>query len=86
MFSLYVVWYLCVSVRVCCVLAMCGVTIGLLSYLPESDRPHAQHNIPCIDFDPSGNLLASVSIDRTVRLWDLERGELIAQRRIDIHW
>ena len=46
----------------------------------------AQHNIPCIDFDPSGHLLASISIDRTVRVWDIERAEMLAQRRIDIHW
>lgn len=45
-----------------------------------------QHNVPCVEFDPSGHLIASISIDRTVRVWDLQRAEMVAQRRIDIHW
>ncbi|KAJ3031024.1 UNVERIFIED_CONTAM: hypothetical protein HDU68_006862 [Siphonaria sp. JEL0065] len=37
------------------------------------------NNIPGIEFSPCGQFLASVSIDCTCRVWDLETGECVAQ-------
>ncbi|KAF2075198.1 hypothetical protein CYY_003503 [Polysphondylium violaceum] len=52
----------------------------------ENEDPHAsrrqllehKHNIPCIDFSPCGNFLVSVSIDKYVRVWDVETHTMLS--------
>jgi len=44
--------------------------------VPSACRGH-QHNIPSIDFSTNGRFIASVSIDETLRVWDLSTGQSI---------
>jgi len=52
----------------------------------ENENPHAtrrqlldhKHNIPCIDFSPCGKFLVSVSIDKYVRVWDVETHTMLS--------
>lgn len=48
-----------------------------------------RHNIPCIAFSPCGTFIASVSIDCTVRVWDLlEKSEekMILKKKPGSEW
>ncbi|KYQ90262.1 WD40 repeat-containing protein [Tieghemostelium lacteum] len=48
---------------------------------PHSTRiilPTHKNNIPSIDFSPCGNFLVSISIDKYVRIWDVESQSLIS--------
>ncbi|KAL0077465.1 WD40-repeat-containing domain protein, partial [Phycomyces blakesleeanus] len=40
-----------------------------------------EHNIPNIDFSHSGRYIASCSIDRTCRVWDLTKEKVVTQRK-----
>jgi len=44
------------------------------------------HNIPCIDFSPCGNFIASVSIDCQIKIWEVETGTCIATKRLGTEW
>eukprot|EP01119_Soliformovum_irregulare_P023033 TRINITY_DN7984_c0_g1_i2.p1 TRINITY_DN7984_c0_g1~~TRINITY_DN7984_c0_g1_i2.p1 ORF type:complete len:324 (+),score=86.69 TRINITY_DN7984_c0_g1_i2:538-1509(+) len=39
-----------------------------------------QHNVPCIDFNGDGKYIASISIDSTIRTWDVHSGQPINSR------
>ncbi|KAM9940863.1 hypothetical protein ACTFIT_007386 [Dictyostelium discoideum] len=39
--------------------------------------PKHKHNIPSIDFSPCGNYLVSVSIDKNIRIWDVNKRQLL---------
>ncbi|KAI9013947.1 WD40-repeat-containing domain protein [Phycomyces nitens] len=43
-----------------------------------------EHNIPTIDFSDSGKYIASCSIDRSCRIWDLAKEKTIAKRKTPI--
>ncbi|KAN0009008.1 hypothetical protein ACTFIU_008898 [Dictyostelium citrinum] len=39
--------------------------------------PKHKHNIPSVDFSPCGNYLVSVSIDKNIRIWDVNKRQLL---------
>jgi WD40 repeat protein len=41
------------------------------------------NNVPCVDLSPCERFLASVSIDETIRIWDLEEKKEIMQDSFD---
>eukprot|EP01132_Coremiostelium_polycephalum_P002249 gene2249-2772_t len=40
------------------------------------------HNIPCIDFSPDGNYLVTISIDKFVRIWDVNNQTTISMLKL----
>ena len=41
-------------------------------------------NIPCVDFNQTGQYVASCSIDQTCRLWDIKTGQQTTIRKIEM--
>ncbi|KAI9255690.1 hypothetical protein BDA99DRAFT_562204 [Phascolomyces articulosus] len=41
-------------------------------------------NIPCVDFNKTGQYVASCSIDQTCRLWDLKTGQQTTIRKVEM--
>lgn len=41
-----------------------------------------EHNIPFIDFNETGQYIASASIDGTTRVWDLCSGQMVTHHKI----
>ncbi|KAI7859768.1 WD40-repeat-containing domain protein, partial [Circinella umbellata] len=41
-------------------------------------------NIPCVDFNQTGQYVASCSIDQTCRLWDIKTGQQATIRKIEM--
>lgn len=44
------------------------------------------HNIPCVDISPCGGYIATISIDKTFRIWNIETQELIIEGDLPYQW
>lgn len=44
-----------------------------------------EHNIPFIDFNETGQYIASVSIDATARVWDICSKQMVSCHKVPAH-
>eukprot|EP01053_Blabericola_migrator_P003396 Blabericola_migrator_1__3395@NODE_1_length_33786_cov_123_788665_g0_i0_p7_GENE_NODE_1_length_33786_cov_123_788665_g0_i0NODE_1_length_33786_cov_123_788665_g0_i0_p7_ORF_typecomplete_len406_score66_19WD40/PF00400_32/1_1e02WD40/PF00400_32/4_6e09ANAPC4_WD40/PF12894_7/7_1e08ANAPC4_WD40/PF12894_7/1_3e04CRT10/PF08728_10/7_7e07Nup160/PF11715_8/4_2e06Nbas_N/PF15492_6/0_0006Ge1_WD40/PF16529_5/0_004eIF2A/PF08662_11/0_075GCIP/PF13324_6/0_18WD40_like/PF17005_5/0_22Sigma70_ner/PF04546_13/1_8e03Sigma70_ner/PF045 len=51
-------------------------------------KPFIGHadNIPCVKYSPNGTLLATVSIDKTVRVWSASSGKELCEASLGSQW
>ncbi|KAI8921331.1 WD40-repeat-containing domain protein [Powellomyces hirtus] len=57
-----------------------------LGGMPERELVGHDHNVPSVDFSSCGTYLASCSIDCTVRIWNVQSGQVVSSRYFNSQW